>query len=154
MIGSNFSREDVPHVCFKSDRNDLRVTYKHFGLADSICLYNAVCLKVLRHAISAYVNKVWFIARCFFWGGGFYSPSRLFHLFWARPIARDENGRSLRKTTWPPAGRTWLFHMWSELGSNPQRWDDERFNALTTQPRGPPIARLIERISSEQCTNT
>ena len=40
---------------------------------------------------------------------GFYSPSRLFHSFWAKSIIRwGENGRSLRKTTWPPASRTWL----------------------------------------------
>ena len=58
-----------------------------------------------------------------FW---FYGSSRLFHSFWAESIVRwDENGRSPRKTTWPPASRTWLI----SLGSNLQRWDDERWRA-------------------------
>ena len=65
-------------------------------------------------------------------------PSSLFHSFWAESIARwGENGRSPRKTTWPPfvvtcfrqclttrkqnlACLTWS-HMWPELCSNPQR---------------------------------
>ena len=61
-----------------------------------------------------------------FWFG-FYGPSRLFHSFWTESIGRgDENGRSSRKTTWPPASRTWLV----SLDSKPQQWDDERFRAL------------------------
>ena len=53
-----------------------------------------------------------------FFGGRFYGPSNLFHSFWAESIIRwGENGRSPRKTTWPPASRTWLVsrlrsHMW------------------------------------------
>ena len=59
---------------------------------------------------------------------GFCSPTRLFHLFWAESIVRwGENARSPRKNTWPPSCRTWLVSR--ELGSNPQRWNDERFRA-------------------------
>ena len=29
-----------------------------------------------------------------------------------------------------PQAELGLSHMWPELGSNPQRWDDERFRAL------------------------
>ena len=67
----------------------------------------------------------------FFWFG-FYSPSRLFHSFWAKLISRwGENGRSPRKTTWPPTSTTSLVsYVTPKLGSNPQRWDDERFRAL------------------------
>ena len=44
-----------------------------------------------------------------FGGFGFYGPLRLFHSFWAESILRwGKNERSPRKTTWPPASRTWL----------------------------------------------
>ena len=40
---------------------------------------------------------------------GFYSPSWLFHSFWANSIVRwGKNGKSPRKNTWPPGSRTWL----------------------------------------------
>ena len=44
----------------------------------------------------------------FFWFR-FYGPSRLFHTFWTESIVWwGKNGRSSRKTTWPPGSRTWL----------------------------------------------
>ena len=50
-----------------------------------------------------------YIDRFFLFLFGFYGPSKLFHSFWAESIIRwGENGRSQRKTTWPPASRTWL----------------------------------------------
>ena len=56
---------------------------------------------------------------------GFYGPSRLFHSFWAQSIVRwGENGRSPRKTTWPPASRTWLVQhvTWARLEPTAVRW--------------------------------
>ena len=40
-----------------------------------------------------------------------------------------------------PHAELGLSHLWPELGSNPQRWDDDRFrtltiSVLTTRPRG------------------
>ena len=35
-----------------------------------------------------------------------------------------ENGRSLRKTTWPPTNRTWLVSHIVGLGTNLKQWDD------------------------------
>ena len=62
---------------------------------------------------------------------GFNNPSRLFHSFWAEPIARwGENGRSPIETTWPPASRTWLVSHVTRARLDPQLWDDERFGAL------------------------
>ena len=49
----------------------------------------------------------------------------LFHSFWAEPIIRlGENGRSLRKTTWPPASRTWLDSLVTQARLKPTavRW--------------------------------
>ena len=46
----------------------------------------------------------------------FNDQSRLFHSFWAEPIARwVEDGRSPRKTTWPPASGTRSFFVISYL---------------------------------------
>ena len=38
--------------------------------------------------------------------------------------SRIENGRSPRKTTWHPQAELGLSHIWPELSSNQQRWDD------------------------------
>ena len=55
----------------------------------------------------------------------FNGPSRLFHSFWAESIARwCENGRSPRKTTWPPTSRTWLVSQVTQARLKPTavRW--------------------------------
>ena len=72
------------------------------------------------------------VAELFFFLFGFDGPSRLFHSFWAESILRrGENGRSLKKKT-PnhPEAELGLPHMWPELDSNPQQWDDEPFRVL------------------------
>ena len=74
-------------------------------------------------------SLVFFFFFCGGWVGregvGVYSPSRLFHSFWAESIVRwGENGRSLRKTTWPPASRTWLVSHKTQASLEPTevRW--------------------------------
>ena len=58
-------------------------------------------------------------------------PSRLFHSFWAEPIIRwAKTGDPREKPPEHPQAELGLSHMWPELGSNPQRWDDERFRSL------------------------
>ena len=42
----------------------------------------------------------------------------------------EETGDSREKPLDHPQAELGLFHMWPEPGSNPQRWDDERFRAL------------------------
>ena len=43
----------------------------------------------------------------------------------------DENGRSTGETPPDhPQAELGLSDMWPELGSNPQRWEDDRFRAL------------------------
>ena len=60
-------------------------------------------------------------------GGGHYGPSRLFHSFWAESIVRwGENGRSPDHLQ----AEVGLSHMWPELGSNQQRWDENQFRVL------------------------
>ena len=58
-----------------------------------------------------------------FFGGFFYlgftALSRIFHLYQAdRSSKVGENRSTRRKTTWPSISRTWLSHIWTELGSN------------------------------------
>ena len=66
--------------------------------------------------------------RFFIW---FYSPSRLFHLFWVKSISTwGENRWFLRKTPDHPQAELGLSHMWPVLGSNPQWWDDKLFGVL------------------------
>ena len=58
-------------------------------------------------------------------------PSRLFHSFWAEPIIRWAKTGDPREN--PPdhlQAELGLSHMWPELCSNSQRWDDERFRSL------------------------
>ena len=71
---------------------------------------------------------------CLFWPGkevfwifflyGFYSPSKLFHSFWAESIVRwGENGRSPRKTTDHPQAELALSHMTrARLEPTAMRW--------------------------------
>ena len=47
------------------------------------------------------------------------------HQRWAK------NRRTRRKTTWPSVSRTWLSHIWPELGSN---HSSEKPNGLTLLP--------------------
>ena len=55
----------------------------------------------------------------FFFDLGFTALSRIFHLYRAdRSLKVGENRRTRRKTTWPSVSRTWLSHIWPELGSN------------------------------------
>ena len=98
----------------------------------------------------------WFSCCCV----GFYGPSTLFMSFRARSfnLSTMSLGKSRRpgfffffffkmislilsrggvktgypreKTTDHPQAELGLSHMWPELGSNPQRWDDEWFRAL------------------------
>ena len=50
---------------------------------------------------------------------GFTALSRIFHLYRAdRSSKVGENRSTRRKTTWPSVSRTWLSHIWPELGSN------------------------------------
>ena len=67
----------------------------------------------------------------FFLGGGggvIYGPSRLIHSFWAESIAKTGDPRE--KPPDHPQAELVLSHIWLELGSNPQRWDDERIRTL------------------------
>ena len=58
-------------------------------------------------------------------------PSRLFHSFWAEPIIRwVKTGDPREKPPDHPQAELGLPHLWPELGSNTQRWDDERFRSL------------------------
>ena len=58
----------------------------------------------------------------------FYGPSKLFHSFWSESIVRwGVTGDPREETPDHPQAELGLSHMWPELGSNPQRWDDERF---------------------------
>ena len=58
-------------------------------------------------------------------------PSRLFYSFWAEPIIRwAKTGDPREKPPDHPQAELGLSHMWPELGSNPQRWDDERFRSI------------------------
>ena len=58
-------------------------------------------------------------------------PSRLFHSVWAEPIIRwAKTGDPREKPPDRPQAELCLSHMWPELGSNPQRWDKERFRLL------------------------
>ena len=55
----------------------------------------------------------------FFFDLGFTALSRIFHLYRAdRSSKVGENRSTRRKTTWPSVSRTWLSHIWPELGSN------------------------------------
>ena len=56
---------------------------------------------------------------------GFYGLSTLFHSFLAESIVRwGENGRPLRKTTWPPVNRVWLVSHITQSSLEPTalRW--------------------------------
>ena len=58
-------------------------------------------------------------------------PSRLFHSFGAEPIIRwAKTGDPREKPPDHLQAEFGFSHMWPELGSNPQRWDDERFRLL------------------------
>ena len=62
---------------------------------------------------------------------------------WGEILRWGKNGTFPRKTPHHPQAELGLSHMWSELGLNPQRWDDKRFrvlkiSVLTTRPLGPP----------------
>ena len=66
----------------------------------------------------------------FFWFG-FYRPSRSFHSLWAESIKRlVKMGDPREKPPDHPQAELDLSHMWPELGSNPQRWDDKWFRML------------------------
>ena len=54
--------------------------------------------------------------------------SRFFHSFWAEPIIRWEKTGDPREK--PPDHPQAELGLSPELGSNPQRWDDERFRSL------------------------
>ena len=54
---------------------------------------------------------------------GFYGPSRFFHSFWAEVGWKQEIPEKKHLTTHKQ-------NIWPDLGSNPQRWDDEWFRAL------------------------
>ena len=69
-------------------------------------------------------KKLWYKEE-FFLSFGFYGQSRLFQSFWAESIVMwGEQGKSPRKTTWPPASRTWLVsHVtWARLKPTEMRW--------------------------------
>ena len=75
----------------------LPTTQRHASTNCKVFLYNLIHVPAatLQYLFSPFL--FWF---------GFYGLSRLFHSFWAEPIARSgENGR---KTSWPLASRTWL----------------------------------------------
>ena len=58
---------------------------------------------------SGEVSYFGYAVQDFFLGGGGYGLPRLFHSFWAKSIVKwGEKGTSPRKTTWPPASKTWL----------------------------------------------
>ena len=60
-------------------------------------------------------------------GGRGCSSSRLFHPLWAKSVVRwGKNGRSPRKTTWPPASRTWFVsHVTRDrLKPTAMRWQE------------------------------
>ena len=54
-------------------------------------------------------------------------PSRLFHSFWVESILIVN---PWEKTPDHPQAELGLSHIWPEVGSNPQWWDDEWFRAL------------------------
>ena len=47
----------------------------------------------------------------------------------SQSLGEAKTGDPWEKNTWPPA-ELGLSRMWPELGSNPQRWDDERFRVI------------------------
>ena len=64
-------------------------------------------------------SPVGFFFFFFFFDLGFTALSRIFHLYRAdRSSKVGENRSTRRKTTWPSVSRTWLSHIWPELGSN------------------------------------
>ena len=63
--------------------------------------------------------QIFFFFFFFFFYLGFTALSRIFHLYLAdRSSKVGENRSTRRKTTWPSVSRTWLSHIWPELGSN------------------------------------
>ena len=55
----------------------------------------------------------------FLFDWGLTAVLRIFHLYRANRSSKvGENRSTRRKTTWPSISRTWLSHMWPELGSN------------------------------------
>ena len=58
-------------------------------------------------------------------------PWRVFHSFWAESVIRwAKTGDPREKPPDHPQAELGLSHMWPELGSNPQRWDGERFRSI------------------------
>ena len=75
----------------------------------------------------------------FFFDLGFTALSRIFHLYRAdRSSKVGENRSTRRKTTWPSVSRTWLSHIWPELGSNHsgEKPNGLRVNSLIHQATG------------------
>ena len=48
----------------------------------------------------------------------------------SQSVGGAETADPLEKTSCHPQAELGLSHMWPELGSNPQRWDEERFRTL------------------------
>ena len=92
----------------------------------------------------------------FFFDLGFTALSRIFHLYRAdRSSKMGENRSTRRKTTWPSVSRTWLSHIWPELGSNHsgEKPNGLRVNSLIHQATGahriyPPGSKKAFRIYS------
>ena len=67
----------------------------------------------------------------FFWGGWSVVLRIMACQDWVESIVRwDENRRSPVKTTRHPQAGLGLSHMWQELSSNPQRWDEKWLRVL------------------------
>ena len=90
----------------------------------------------VREAKSA---KIIIIIIFIFFDLGFTALSRIFHLYRAdRSSKVGENRSTRRKTTWPSVSRTWLSHIWPELGSNHsgEKPNGLRVNSLIHQATG------------------
>ena len=77
-------------------------------------------------------------------GAGFTARQYYFtHFEPSQSLGGAKTGDPREKPSDHPQAKLGLSHMWPKLGSNPQRWDDERLialkiSALTTRPWGPP----------------
>ena len=94
--------------------------------------------------IGSYRLIFFFFFFFFFFDLGFTALSRIFHLYRAdRSSKVGENRSTRRKTTWPSVSRTWLSHIWPELGSNHsgEKPNGLRVNSLIHQATG---ARMVQ----------
>ena len=114
----------------------MNVNHLSFGFLTLLisCLHFILTLKTPRKPAS----EIFFFFFFFFYLG-FTALSRIFHLYRADHSSKvGENRSTRRKTTWPSVSRTWLSHIWPELGSNHsgEKPNGLRVNSLIHQATG------------------